>query len=127
MKLVKNHPNTVDSEQVEKLTSLGATQSFIASHLGIDESTLLKHYSTELNHGSEQANLRVAETFYRMATSGEFPQMTLLWMKMRAHWQEPKDPSTPSQTQEELEELHEQAKEKLLTLLNRANTHAQSK
>jgi len=111
------HPNKRDKGQVEVLSGMGATPQFIAAHLNLTLEELKQHYQKQLETGEEEANLQVARTFHEMATSGEHPTMTLAWMKMRAKWSEA--PST-AQT-DDLEVELETAREKLLTLLNRAN------
>lgn len=110
------HPNRRDKGQVEVLSGMGATEAYIARHLSLTIEELRHHYSTELVHGQEEANLQVAKTFHEFATSGEHPQMTALWMKMRAKWTEGPDTSSP---EEEDESDLETAREKLVQLLNR--------
>lgn len=96
---------------------MGATPEFISKELGLTTSDLQAYYAKELEHGPQEANLRVAQAFHRMASSGEFPTMTLSWMKMRAGWSEaPSTSSTDSDTS-----TLDEAKEKLLKLLNRAH------
>ena len=115
--VVRSHPNATDQEQVEHLSGMGASRSFIANHLHITQEELELHYPLQLNSGLEEANLRVARKFFEMASSGRFPLMTVQWMKMRANWSEATP--TSSISPEELEEERLQAQEKLLTLLNR--------
>lgn len=94
---------------------MGASEQYIAKKLKLTPAELTQHYSTQLALGPEEANLRVAQTFFDMATSGDFPQMTLAWLKIRggALWQE-----TPNTVEDEADTL-DQAKDKLLRLLNR--------
>ena len=110
------HPNRKDRTQVEALSGMGATAEFIASHLNLSLDDLQKHYPHELQHGPEEANLRVARTLFDMATSGEHPQATVAWLKMRAGWSD-----VFTQKEEEDPSTQEEAREKLLTLLNRAH------
>lgn len=119
--IIPTHPNKRDAQQVEVLSGMGATAEFIATHLGLPLSDLTTHYSKQLQHGIEEANLQVAKVFHEMATSGEHPALTLSWMKMRAGWS---DNTNPLSTQEEEDTSLDEAKEKLLKLLNRA--HASS-
>jgi hypothetical protein len=65
--------------------------------------------------GEEEANLRVAQAFFDMATSKEHPQMTLAWMKMRARWTD-----SLQSTQEEEDVDIEATRQKLLKLINRS-------
>jgi hypothetical protein len=109
------HPNKRDRTQVETLSGMGATEEFIASHLSLSIEELRKHYNTELIHGQEEANLQVAKTLHEMATSGEHPAATIAWLRMRAGWTD-----TPLPTTEEDDSNEDEAREKLLTLLNRA-------
>lgn len=112
-------PNKRDKGQVEVLSGMGASPSFIARHLNLTEEQLNEHYSKELLHGQEEANLQVAKTFHEMATSGEYPTMTLAWIKMRAGWSE----APPPEAEDDTDHLSE-AKAKLSKLLNRAHNSA---
>lgn len=93
---------------------MGASEDYIAQKLKLSTKELRSHYAPQLNLGLEEANLRVAQTFFDMATSGEFPQMTLAWMKMRGGpmWQDSTTPNTDPVDQDVV-------KHKLLKLLNR--------
>lgn len=117
MTLTPLHPNKKDSQQVEVLAGMGATEEFIAKHLNISPTLLHEHYSRQLAHGIEESNLQVAKAFHEMATSKEFPTMTVAWMKMRAGWSD----NTPSSTTDTDDSSLDEAKEKLLKLLNRAH------
>ena len=114
MKVVRPHPNPTDARQVEVMTGLGSPPEHIAHHLGLPLEELQAHYPRELQNGASEANLRVARTLFDMATSGDFPQATIAWLKMRANWSE--TPATPAEQDENTLAI---AKEKLLTLLNR--------
>lgn len=123
LKSVRTHPNHTDATQVEVMTGFGASPQHIASHLSLTIEELEYHYSDQLKFGIEEANLKVAQTFFEMATSGEHPQMTAMWMKMRAKWTE----SPPPAKQEEEDETDmNELRHKLLRLMNRDPT-AQSK
>lgn len=110
------HPNRRDSTQVETLAGMGASEEFIAAHLSLSLEQLREYYTKPLKHGMEEANLQVAKTLHEMATSGEHPQATIAWLKMRAGWTD-----APQRQVEEDESSLEEAREKLLTLLNRAH------
>lgn len=47
-----------------------------------------KHVKRAIARGRAKANQKVAQTAYRMATSGDFPTMTQFWLKTRAGWKE---------------------------------------
>lgn len=109
------HPNARDRKQVETLAGLGASLRYISIHLKLDEQKLKQYYQEALDYGQEHANLEVAETFFQLATSGDHPNITAQWMKMRAGWSE-----TFSRTPQEEDDTSEDlAREKLLKLLNR--------
>jgi hypothetical protein len=114
MTVIPTHPNKRDRGQVEVLSGMGASEEFIAAHLNLSVEDLHTHYRTQLIHGQEEANLQVAKTFFDMATSGEHPQMTLAWIKMRAKWSE-----APSSIAEEDDNSEALARDKLLKLINR--------
>lgn len=117
MEIVRAHPNSLDAEQVEHLTAMGASREYIANHLHITPEHLEEVYPTQLATGLEEGNLRVAAKFFEMATDGKHPLLTVQWMKMRANWSDATPTSTI--TPEDLEQEKEMAQEKLLKLLNR--------
>ena len=110
------HPNKRDSKQVETLAGLGASIEYIATHLNLSTDQVLEFYKKDLDYSTEHANLEVAETFFELATSGEHPNITMAWMRMRAGWKD--NPTPTSNTEDDVVEV-EQAREKLLKLLNR--------
>ncbi len=107
------HPNKSTTESVKVLSGLGATPEFIGEELGLPLAVLHKHYAKAMAHGPQEANFRVAQTFLHMATSGEYPQMTLAWMKMRAGWAD----IPPPQNEAEEEAETEVARQRLAALL----------
>lgn len=118
MKELLSHPNPRDREQVEVLVAMGASLEFIADELYISPEELETHYAKAISHGSQRANLEVAQTFFELAKSGKFPNLTVSWMELRAGWSKAPDASS-RRSPEELEELRSVAKEKLSRLLNR--------
>lgn len=66
----------------------GMTQGNIAKVLGISEKTLRAHYAEHLEWGAELALARVAQTAYNMAISGDYPAMTMFYLKTRGGWRE---------------------------------------
>lgn len=110
----RTHPNRTDAGQVEVMAGLGTTEEHIAAHLKITPEELREYYSKELKNGPLEANLQVAQTFHSMATSGDFPAVTIRWMEMRAGWSP--NPTIVDTTADEAA-----ARQKLLTLLNRGS------
>jgi len=55
----------------------------VATTVGCSVSALYRNCREEITHGRIHANTKVAEVFYKMATSGKVPAATLHWMKTR--------------------------------------------
>lgn len=73
---------------VSALSGFGVPQEDIATHIGIDAKTLRKHYREELDRGMVEANAKVAQSLFRMATQGNNVAAAIFWMKARAGWRE---------------------------------------
>lgn len=119
-KVIPTHPNARDSKQVETLAGLGASEQYICTHLNLTLDQLYEFYQRQLEYGKEHANLEVAETFFDLATSGDHPNITAMWMRMRAGWSDSPAHAQSAQEDDDSEAIS-QAKDKLLTLLNRAH------
>jgi predicted transcriptional regulator len=76
------------SEKVKTMTSVGVRQEDIARVLGVTPKTLRKHFREQLDLGAIEANADVANTCYRMATSGTNTSATIFWLKVRCGWRE---------------------------------------
>jgi DNA-binding XRE family transcriptional regulator len=76
------------SEKVKTMASVGVRQEQIAKALGVAPKTLRKHFRDELDNGAIEANVEVANTCYRMATSGTNTPATIFWLKVRFGWRE---------------------------------------
>jgi hypothetical protein len=109
--IIPMHPNPASKEIVRVLAASGAPHEFIASEIKLTLDDLLHYYETDIELGPVEANARVAQTFFHMATSGEYPQMTLAWMKMKAGWAD-----TPATHEEPTADI-QAAKDKLASLL----------
>ena len=82
-------PSEEQRRLVKSLAAMGNKQEDIARILGIrSPKTLRKHYRQELDRGALEANHNVAQTLYKMATSGQRPAATMFWLKARAGWRE---------------------------------------
>ena len=76
-------------KNVRALAGFGLTHEQIAKVMGIRSAkTLRRHFRPELDMGSVEANAQVAQTMYRMASSGKFPAATMFWLKARCRWSE---------------------------------------
>ncbi len=54
----------------------------------IDAKTLRKHFRAELDRGTVEANAKVAQSLFQMATQGKNVAAAIFWMKARAGWRE---------------------------------------
>jgi hypothetical protein len=81
-------PTEQQRRMVESLAGCGTPQEDIASIMDIDPKTLRKHFRRELNCGAAKANAQVANTLFKMATSGKCPPATIFWVKTRNGWRE---------------------------------------
>lgn len=82
-------PNAEQRRLVKSLSGYGVPQEQIARRIGIRSAkTLRKHFREELDRGILDSNTNVAQTLYKMATSGKDPIATLFWLKSRAGWKE---------------------------------------
>lgn len=81
-------PNDKDRAIVKAMASYGIPQPDIGKVIGIGHVTLRKYYEAELDTSAVQANAKVAETCFAMATSGKVPAATFFWLKTRAGWRE---------------------------------------
>jgi hypothetical protein len=81
---------------VRSLAAYGFRHETIARAIGIrSPKSLRKHYREELDRGQLEANAKVAQTAFQMASSGQHPVMTIYWLKCRAGWKESRDSSLP--------------------------------
>ena len=88
----RNPHNPVDAlrKQVETLAAFGVPQKEIARTAGIDEVTLRKYYSNEIETGATKANVKVVKNLFRIAT-GTGPAASgaaIFWCKTRLGWRE---------------------------------------
>jgi hypothetical protein len=81
----KFKPTNDHRELVRKLSALGTPQEDICALVGIrSPKTLRKHFRRELDRGMTEATVKVGQTLFRMATSGQNLKATLFWMNTRA-------------------------------------------
>ena len=76
---------------VEAMAGYGIPETEIARTLGekgIDPKTLRRHFRKELDTGATKANLAVAQSLFKLATSGQSPAAAMFWLKCRAGWKE---------------------------------------
>ena len=79
-------PDEKTRQVVESAVGMGLDQQSIAKLLDINPKTLRKFYRRELDTGAAKANLSVAKTLYKRATSGKDTIAGIFWLKARAGW-----------------------------------------
>lgn len=93
----KKNISETDVQKIRRMASLGLTRSMMSAILGMSEKTLERRIAensdveTAVRLGEAEANAKLAETAYAMATSGSCPAMTIFLCKTRLGWRE-KDP-----------------------------------
>lgn len=86
-------PTDEDRALVEQLAAFGIPVTsmtlFVKDKDGkpISERTLRKHFAKELDQGELKANVKVAQTLFKKAISGDTTSM-IFWLKTRARWKE---------------------------------------
>lgn len=86
-------PTDEDRALVEQLAAFGipveSMTLFVKDKNGksISERTLRKHFPKELDQGELKANVKVAQTLFKKAISGDTTSM-IFWLKTRARWKE---------------------------------------
>ena len=87
--MTKRHsPSDEERRTVKALSGYGVPQEDIAIHMDVDAKTLRKHYRRELDRGTIEANAKVAQTLFTMATVDKNVAAAIFWMKARAGWRE---------------------------------------
>jgi hypothetical protein len=84
-------PTMEERKLVQAMAGFGIPEPQIAGTIGehgIDAKTLRKHFRRELDTGATKANTAVAQTLYKMASSGHHAAATIFWLKCRAGWKE---------------------------------------
>ena len=84
-------PNDLLRGVVLRAAGMGLPQESIARMMKIGLVTLRKHYKDELSTGGTEANMRVLETLYEVATDKEHRgcvSAAIFWTKVRSGWRE---------------------------------------
>ena len=88
---------------VRALAAVGVPQQSISNHLEIDAKTLRKHLRRELDGGMLEANVKVAQTLFSMATVDRNVAACIFWMKARGGWREKNALDTDGNAQQPLQ------------------------
>ena len=88
-------PTDEQRRQVEAMVGFGIPEAQIARLIdnpqtkrSIDEKTLRHHFRNEIDTGQVKANTAVAQSLFRMATSGNVVAAAIFWAKTRMGWKE---------------------------------------
>jgi DNA-binding XRE family transcriptional regulator len=86
-----HEPTQQQRKMVESMSAYGIPQEDISKVVGINRTTLAKHYREELDTATAKACAKVAETLYRQATDVKNPRSAtaaIFWLKTRGGWRE---------------------------------------
>ncbi len=108
---------THQARMVQVLSGLGLGLMDIASSLNLPPAEVKEKYTKELTNGAALANISVAHTAYKLAVSGECPDMTRFWLRSRAGWTEKTIVEHTGKDGNPIE-IEISAKEKLARLIN---------
>lgn len=81
-------PTDEQRRLVRALAGFGVPQDDIAGHIGIDATTLRRRFREDLDRGMTEANAKVAQSLFQMATQGKNVAAAIFWMKARGRWRE---------------------------------------
>ena len=85
---VRVRPTGETRRTVRAMAGYGVPHAQIATFIRIDPKSLRKHYRDELNRGMIEANVKVAQTLFTLATADKNVAAAIFWMKARAGWRE---------------------------------------
>ncbi len=81
-------PTDEQRRLVRALAGFGVPQDDIARHIDIDPTTLRRRFREDLDRGMTEANAKVAQSLFQMATQGKNVAAAIFWMKARGRWRE---------------------------------------
>lgn len=81
-------PTDEQRRTVKMLSGFGIPQDDICKHLDVTKPTLHKFFRREIDSGVLEANAKVAQTLFAMATVDKIPAAAMFWLKARAGWRE---------------------------------------
>lgn len=84
-------PTDIERDAVRSMVGNGIPHAMICDILGISDTTLRRHCGHDLQVGAAEANNKVADSLFWMATDGPVAQRlpaAIFWLKVRAGWRE---------------------------------------
>lgn len=88
MRGVLHLPTDENRRTVRAMAGFGVPHDDIATFLDIAPKTLRKHFRVDLDRGTIEANAKVAQTLFTMATVDRNVAAVIFWLKARAGWRE---------------------------------------
>jgi hypothetical protein len=107
-------PTVEQRRTVQVLYPIGIPQEQIALLLEIDPKTLRKHFRDDLDRGMAEANVKIAQSLFNMATVGNNVAAAIFWMKARAGWREKHEITVSANP---LEQVSDAELEQMITVL----------
>ena len=98
----KFEPTEEQRKLVKMMSGYRVPQTDIALHLEIDPTTLRRHFRRELDRGMIEANVKVAQSLFQMATTGKNVAAAIFWMKARCQWREKHEVTLSTDSMSEL-------------------------
>jgi hypothetical protein len=81
-------PTAEQRRVVKRMAAYGVPVDQIARSLNLGLQTVKREFKSELELGTMDATMEVADTLLAMAKSGAHPAATFFWLKNRAGWKE---------------------------------------
>ena len=81
-------PTAEQRRMVQVMSGIGVPQDQIALLISVDPKTLRKSCREDLDRGMAEANAKVGQSLFNMATTGNNVAAAIFWMKARAGWRE---------------------------------------
>ena len=86
-------PTKEQRAKVHAMAAMGIPHEEIAGCIGIRSAkTLRRHFRGELDHAAPEANARVAQCLFQLATTGKNVMAAIFWAKTRMGWRETSSP-----------------------------------
>ena len=101
------HASDEQCRTVRAMAGFGVPQEDIATFQRVDPKTLRKYFRDELDQGVTEANAKVAQSLFNMATKQNNVAAAIFWMKARAGWRE------KHEVQVEIDEFSQMSDEEL--------------
>ena len=80
-------PTAEQRKTVKAMAAYGIPQEAIARTVGCNHETLRKYYPDELDLAETEANAKVAQSLFKLATNGNVAA-AIFWAKARMGWSE---------------------------------------